>query len=67
MSEQYADDVLAAEWRQGRRVGRCIHMMVSPEPSEQDVLIGVFDSPELSAHIVALHNAARTDGSVSAP
>lgn len=56
--EHSAEYVLAARWRVGRRVGRCIHMMVGTEPSEQDVLIGVFDTPEMSKHIVDLHNAA---------
>lgn len=51
-------NVALVQWRQGRRVGRCIHAMVHLEPSEDDVLIGVFDSPEISAHIVALHNRA---------
>lgn len=54
--------ILAHEWRQGRRVGRCIHMMVGAEPSEDDVLIAVTDDPVLSAHIVALHNSALIDG-----
>jgi hypothetical protein len=53
--------ILTSEWRQGRRVGRCIHMMVGTEPSEEDILIGVFDEPALAEHIVALHNA-RIDG-----
>lgn len=56
------ESVFDQPWRQGRRVGRCIHMMVGPEPSENDMLIGVFDSPEISEHIVALHNAALIDG-----
>lgn len=55
--------ILAHEWRQGRRVGRCIHMMVGADPSENDVLIAVTDDPALSAHIVALHNSALIDGS----
>jgi hypothetical protein len=50
------ENVFGRTWRQGRRVGRCIHMMVGVEASENDVLIGVFDTPELAAHIVALHN-----------
>lgn len=56
------DAILTSQWRQGRRVGRCIHMMVGAEASEDDVLIGVFDDPALSAHIVALHNSALIDG-----
>lgn len=49
---------LGKQWRVGRRVGRCIHMMVGTESSEDDILIGVFDTPELSRHIVGLHNHA---------
>lgn len=51
-------DYYGYEWRQGRRVGRCIHAMTAPVPSEEDVLIGVMDSPHLSQHIVEIHNAA---------
>jgi hypothetical protein len=57
--------ILAHEWRTGRRVGRCIHMMVGAEPSEEDVLIAVTDDPALSRHIVELHNSALIDGPVS--
>lgn len=56
--------ILTHEWRQGRRVGRCIHMMVGANPSEEDILIGVFDDPALAEHIVALHNSAQRDGHV---
>lgn len=58
MPETWPHWALEARWRTGRRVGRCIHAMVGPDPSESDVLIGVFDSPELSERIVALHNQA---------
>jgi hypothetical protein len=58
--------ILAHEWRQGRWVGRCIHMMVGDEPSEEDILIGVFDDPALAEHIVALHNSALIDGEADA-
>jgi hypothetical protein len=40
-------------WRVGRKVGRTIYRQVGLEPSDDDVLIGVMDTPELAAKAVA--------------
>jgi hypothetical protein len=43
-------------WRVGRKVGRTIYQQVGPEPSDDDVLIGFMDTPELAWQAVAAHN-----------
>jgi hypothetical protein len=43
-------------WRVGRKVGRTIYQQVGPEPSDDDVLIGVMDTPDLAWQAVAAHN-----------
>jgi hypothetical protein len=43
-------------WRVGRKVGRTIYMIVHTEASDDDVLIGVMDSPEIAAEAVTAHN-----------
>lgn len=49
---------LAVYWRTGRHVGRTIYAQAGPEPSrDDDVLIGVMDTPELAEDAVAAHNA----------
>lgn len=45
-----------APWRPGRKVGRTIYAMVGPYPSDDDVLIGVMDTPELAEYAVDAHN-----------
>jgi hypothetical protein len=40
----------------GRKVGRTIYQQVGPEPSDDDVLIGFMDTPELAWQAVAAHN-----------
>jgi hypothetical protein len=45
-------------WRQGRSVGRTIYVMVGDEPSKDDLLIGVMDSPGLAAVVVDAVNTA---------
>lgn len=41
----------ARRWRTGRKVGRTIYAQMGPEPSDDDPLIGVMDTPDL-AHLV---------------
>jgi hypothetical protein len=36
-------------WRTGRKIGRTIYLQAGPEPSDEDRLIGVMDTPELAA------------------
>ena len=43
--------------RQGRSVGRTLYHQQGPEPSEDDPIIGMVDTPELAATIVAAVNA----------
>jgi hypothetical protein len=44
-------------WRTGRKVGRTIYMQLGPEPSDDDVLIGVMDFAPLATLAVEAHNA----------
>lgn len=44
-------------WRVGRRVGRTIYRQIRPEPSDDDVLIGVMDTPELAREVVDARNS----------
>lgn len=46
-------------WRIGRSVGRTLYRMVGDEASKADVLIGMMDTPELAAQVVAAVNAQR--------
>jgi hypothetical protein len=43
-------------WRVGRKVGRTIYRQTGSEPSDDDELIGVMDTPELAALVVAAVN-----------
>lgn len=44
-------------WRTGRKVKRTIYARVNPEgPSDDDVLIGMMDTPELAQMAVDDHN-----------
>jgi hypothetical protein len=51
-------DARSLPWRQGRKVGRTLYAVVGDEPSDDDVLIGVLDTPELAALAVLDHNLA---------
>lgn len=54
-----AEEAAAARlllWRVGRKVRRTIYRQVGPEPSDDDVLIGVMDTAELAAEVVAARN-----------
>lgn len=44
-------------WRTGRSVGRTIYRQAGDEASRRDVLIGLMDTPELAALVVAAVNA----------
>jgi hypothetical protein len=46
-------------WRTGRKVGRTIYIQrLSEQPTDEDHLIGVMDTPELAALVVASVNEA---------
>jgi hypothetical protein len=47
-------------WRVGRKVGRTIYAQIGPEPSDDDVLIGVMDTSALAEDAVQAHNAQLT-------
>ena len=47
-------------WRVGRSVGRTLYRMAGAEASKADVLIGVMDTPELAAQVVAAVNEQRS-------
>jgi hypothetical protein len=49
-------DLIVARWRTGRKVGRTIYAQARDEPSDEDLLIGVMDSPRLAARLVQDHN-----------
>lgn len=43
-------------WRTGRRVGRTIYAQAGEHPSDDDLLIGTLDTPELAEAAVRAHN-----------
>lgn len=49
--------------RTGRKVGRTIYLMLNNEPSDNDPLIGVVDTPEFARKLVYAWNTcyARED------
>lgn len=49
-------------WRVGRKVGRTIYAQVGPEPSDDDVLIGMMDTEPLARCAVDAHNASLIPG-----
>lgn len=49
-------------WRTGRKVGRTIYAQVGEQPSDEDVLIGVMDTPRLAEEAANAHNAALRQG-----
>jgi hypothetical protein len=42
----------APAWRTGRKVGRTIYFQRGPEPSDDDPLVGVMDTPALAEAVV---------------
>ncbi len=43
--------------RTGRRVGQTLYLQTGPEPADTDLLIGLLDTPDLAALVVAAVNA----------
>ncbi len=56
MNERFAD-ILDLRWRAGRKVGRTVYAQLGSEPSDNDPIIGMFDSVELAARAVKDHNS----------
>jgi hypothetical protein len=50
------DMFLTDRWRQGRKVRRTIYAQRGDEPSDDDPLIGVMDTPALAFAVVYEHN-----------
>lgn len=50
------DNPLKLRWRVGRKLGRTVYAMLSETPSEDDLLLGVFDEESVAQHIVDIHN-----------
>jgi len=48
--------------RQGRKVPRMLYQQLGPEPADDDPVIGLVDTPELAALIVAAVNARHHGG-----
>jgi len=53
------NDYIQNKWRVGRKVGRTVYAQVGDEPSDNDLLIGVFDTKELAQAAVDAHNKLR--------
>ena len=51
----------APAWRTGRKVGRTIYAQMGNEPSDNDPLIGVMDTPDLARLVVRAVNAMLSD------
>lgn len=51
-----ADPGPAPRYRVGRSLGRTVYRVVGAEPSNDDELIGLMDTPELGALVVAALN-----------
>lgn len=43
-------------WRTGRKVYRTIYVQLGDEPSNEDPLIGLMDTPKLAQEAVEAHN-----------
>lgn len=52
------EDNLPRRWRIGQSVGRTIYVQLLSQPTKQDTLIGVMDTPELACTVVDAVNAA---------
>jgi len=48
--------ILAGRLRVGRKVGRTLYIQLGEEPSDDDELCGMMDTPELAAIVVAAVN-----------
>lgn len=57
-SQQGSAFFVEFRWRTGRKVARNVYAIVGGEPSDNDVLIGSFDTGELARAAVEAHNRA---------
>lgn len=49
-------DLSALPWRVGRHLGRTVYAQIGDADSDDDVFIGVMDTPELAAEACEAHN-----------
>ena len=52
-------DLRVFRWRTDPNTGRTVYAQPGDEPSDEDILIGVMDTPKLARAVVIEHNAAR--------
>lgn len=52
----------AIVWRTGRKVGRTIYEQVGTDPSDDDRLIGIMDTPDLARRAVEAVNQTGSEG-----
>ena len=45
-------------WRVGRKLGRTLYAQQGPEPGDDDPFLGLMETPELAAEVVALRAKA---------
>ena len=52
------------DWRVGTKLGRTVYIAVDKNNPYGDTFLGIFDSPDVAAYVVQLHNdhLARTLG-----
>lgn len=53
----FGADPSTFHWHVWRKVGRTIYVQLGAEPSDDDPLIGVMDTPRLANEAVDSHNA----------
>lgn len=49
-------DVLLKKWRTGRKLGRTVYAQAGKEPADDDVFLGLMDTPELAREACEAHN-----------
>lgn len=52
--------LMALPWRTGRRNHRVLYAVIGEEPSDDDIMIGSVDAPEIAHLIVLHHNRGRS-------
>lgn len=58
MDRVMEDLAIGRPWRTGRKLGRTVYVQVGPEPSDDDLLIGMMDTPEIATEAAGAHNVA---------
>lgn len=51
-------DLRRLPWRAGRKTGRVLYAQLGAEPSDEDPLIGIMDTPALADAAVTAHNGS---------